>query len=66
MTQQEHPLPALMTSKEVSALLRVHPATLSKWRERGHGPKFVMISAHSPRYVRAEVEALLNGEVKAA
>lgn len=66
MIQPARSLPALMTPKEVSVLLRVHPATLSRWRDRGFGPRFVMISPHSPRYLRAEVEALVYGESEAA
>lgn len=32
--------PAYLTSKEVAALLRVHPQTLRRWRQERAGPPY--------------------------
>jgi hypothetical protein len=46
----------LMTSAEVAALLRVSPATLCRWRERGTGPRVLWLSARVPRYSWRDVQ----------
>jgi hypothetical protein len=46
----------LMTSAEVAALLKVSPATLCRWRERGIGPRVLWLSARVPRYSWHDVQ----------
>ena len=46
----------LMTSAEVAALLRVSPATLCRWRERGIGPRVIWLSVRTPRYSWHDVQ----------
>jgi predicted DNA-binding transcriptional regulator AlpA len=46
----------LMTSAEVAALLRVSPATLCRWRERGVGPRALWLSPRMPRYSWHDVQ----------
>lgn len=50
----------LMTSAEVAALLRVSPATLCRWRERGVGPRVLWLSARVPRYSWSDVRGWLE------
>lgn len=49
-----HPDSPLLTSREVSTLLRVSPATLSRWRQSGTGPKWANLNG-IPRYRSADV-----------
>jgi hypothetical protein len=45
----------LMTSREVAALLKVSAATLSRWRDKGTGPRVLWLSARVPRYAWHDV-----------
>jgi hypothetical protein len=45
----------LMTSHEVATLLKVSAATLSRWREKGFGPRVLWLSARVPRYAWEDV-----------
>lgn len=45
----------LMTPVEVTALLRLAPRTLEKWRATGKGPRFVRFSHAVIRYWRSDV-----------
>jgi predicted DNA-binding transcriptional regulator AlpA len=47
---------ALLTSREVAALLRVSQSTLSRWRERGDGPAWVNLGG-LPRYELDEIRS---------
>jgi predicted DNA-binding transcriptional regulator AlpA len=53
-------LPTLLTSKEVAAALQVSSATLSRWRQTGHGPRVVWLTPYAPRYRPEDVEAWLS------
>lgn len=52
-------LPVLLTSKEVAAALQVSCATLSRWRQTGHGPRVVWLTPYAPRYRPEDVTAWL-------
>jgi len=39
----------LLTSREVAALLRISPSTLSRWRDQGSGPAWSSLNG-IPRY----------------
>ncbi|HET9647920.1 MAG TPA: helix-turn-helix domain-containing protein [Microlunatus sp.] len=53
-------LPILMTTKEVAAMLRVHPSTVVRWRQVGEGPPVIWVAPTIPRYARAQVVAWLR------
>ena len=48
-------VPELLTTAEVSALLRVNRSTLSRWRSSGAGPRVTWLTANIPRYQRDHV-----------
>ena len=48
-------VPELLTTAEVSALLRVNRSTLSRWRSAGAGPRVTWLTANIPRYQRDDV-----------
>lgn len=50
---------ALITSKEVAALLRVSESTLCRWRDRGDGPPWLDL-AGVPRYSVDDVKMWLS------
>lgn len=50
----------LLTRREVAALLRVSPTTLSRWAGSGEGPPVVWLSSGVPRYWRGEVMGWLE------
>jgi excisionase family DNA binding protein len=52
-------LEPLMTPAEVAELLRVPENTLTQWRHRNTGPKFVKVGA-SVRYKPADVRSWLD------
>lgn len=45
----------LLTEKQAAAILQVQHTTLSAWRYRGDGPRFVKVSARAVRYRRGEL-----------
>ncbi|HYQ71563.1 MAG TPA: helix-turn-helix domain-containing protein [Gammaproteobacteria bacterium] len=47
---------ALMTGKEVAAMLKVSPRTLEQWRAQRTGPTFIRLSQNTVRYRRADIE----------
>ncbi|XGX79819.1 hypothetical protein LQK93_02636 [Terrabacter sp. BE26] len=53
-------LPVLLTSREVAAALQVSQATLSRWRQTGHGPRVVWLSPYAPRYRPEDVTKWLE------
>ena len=53
-------LEELLTSREVAALLKVHPSTLSRWRERREGPAWLDVGG-LPRYAVDDVRLWLDG-----
>ncbi|MFT3970874.1 MAG: helix-turn-helix domain-containing protein [Micropruina sp.] len=53
-------LPALLTSAEVAAWLKVNRSTLSRWRTDGVGPRVTWLSGSIPRYQRQHVTAWLQ------
>lgn len=53
--QKAPPLPVLLTSREVAVVLQVSQATLSRWRQTGHGPRVVWLSPYAPRYRSEDV-----------
>jgi hypothetical protein len=50
----------VMTSAEVAAVLRVSPATLCRWRERGIGPRVLWLSSRAPRYFWGDVQGWME------
>jgi predicted site-specific integrase-resolvase len=54
-------LEALLTSRDVSALLRVSVSTLCRWRDRGDGPPWLNL-AGVPRYRLDDVSAWLQAQ----
>jgi predicted DNA-binding transcriptional regulator AlpA len=48
-------VPELLTTAEVSALLRVNRSTLSRWRSAGAGPRVTWLTANIPRYQRDDI-----------
>jgi excisionase family DNA binding protein len=50
---------ALLSTKEAARLLGVHPNTLSKWRIRGTGPRFIK-AGNMIRYRKSDIEAWLQ------
>jgi predicted DNA-binding transcriptional regulator AlpA len=50
----------LLTTEELSALLRVPTATLNTWRSRGGGPPFIKVG-RLPRYATSDVREWLEG-----
>lgn len=51
MADDEDRLP---TPAETAALLRIHPATLRRWRDEGRGPAYVRVG-RGYRYWRSAV-----------
>ena len=49
-----------LTSREVGELVRLSPASLSRMRQRGVGPAFVLLMQGTPRYLRRDVVAWLE------
>lgn len=54
-------LPLMMTTAEVAKALRVAPSTLCRWRARGIGPRVYRLGEATPRYLRSDVLAWLEG-----
>lgn len=54
-----HPL---MTSAEVAEALRANRETVRRWRRTGKLTAIPIPSGHIWLYLRAEVEAILNGQ----
>jgi predicted DNA-binding transcriptional regulator AlpA len=52
----------LLTTKQLSAELRVHPDTIYRWQKAGTGPPFVCLGEGRDlyRYRRPDVRAWLN------
>ena len=48
------------TPAEVAEILRISPRTISDYRQRGIGPKYVDISYKVKRYLKAEVARYLE------
>ena len=48
-----------LTTKEAAEYMSVHPNTLTKWRQRGEGPKFSR-AGRSIRYKPQEIERYLG------
>lgn len=54
----------LMTPAEVAALFAVNPKTIARWAKEGHLSAQRTMGGHR-RYLRSEVNALLEGNVSA-
>ncbi|MCT6836469.1 MAG: helix-turn-helix domain-containing protein [Bifidobacteriales bacterium] len=52
--------PAMMTVKEVAAMLRVSTVTLGKWRRAGKGPKAIKLGYNKVVYSEKAVRAWLK------
>lgn len=52
--------PNLMTIMEVANLLRVAPLTLKRWEKKGHIQAIRINSRGDRRYLRSEIERLIN------
>lgn len=59
-----HEIPALLSPRETAAALRLTVQTLRKWRRRGQGPDYVVIS-HRVRYPVASVHKWLQQRMRA-
>ena len=57
-------LEALLTEKDVAAMLSLEPATLRNWRVKGEGPPFVRLSRRAIRYSRADVSEWLASRTR--
>lgn len=51
----------LLTPREVAAMFRVDPKTVTRWAQAGKLPSVRTLGGHR-RYRAADVEALLTGE----
>lgn len=58
-------LPDLLTTAEVSEVLKVHPKTLAGWRRRRVGPTFIIVECRV-RYPRAALCAYLEANTQTA
>lgn len=47
---QELDMPVYLTTAELAKLTKVDPSTLSRWRQRGVGPRVTWLSSTCPRY----------------
>ena len=56
----------LLTETEAADLLRVAVQTLRNWRWRGQGPRALKIGLRMVRYRRADLEAFIEGQGRAA
>ena len=50
----------LLTESEAAAALNVRVNTLSNWRWKGEGPRWVRIGKRCVRYPRADLEAFIE------
>lgn len=51
----------LLTPREVGAIFRVDPKTVSRWAKQGRIPVIRTLGGHR-RYYESDVQALLRGE----
>lgn len=58
-----YPDAPLLTSREVATLLHVSPATLTRWRQSGTGPKWASLNG-LPRYRSADVGAWVENQTR--
>ena len=58
--QQELDMPVYLTTAELAKVTKVDPSTLSRWRQRGEGPRVTWLSSTCPRYLWADVAAWLK------
>jgi predicted DNA-binding transcriptional regulator AlpA len=56
----------LLDEREAAAILGASVQTLRNWRWRGEGPRFRKIGLRMVRYSRADLEAFIEGEGRAA
>lgn len=61
MTDQPPPFPDLMTRTEVARILRVHPATVTRWADAGH-LRALRTPGGNRRFYAADVQAILRTE----
>jgi predicted DNA-binding transcriptional regulator AlpA len=47
---------ALLTEKKAAPIIGVSVRALQKWRQNGHGPKYIKISNRCIRYDRADID----------
>ncbi len=50
----------LLNEKEAAAILGVTPRTLTNWRWRGDGPRWVRVGSRLVRYRRSELLAFVE------
>ena len=55
----------LLTQEQAAALLHVKPDTLTVWRHRRQGPKFVRIGKRRIAYLRQQVTDFVLGGMAA-
>jgi predicted DNA-binding transcriptional regulator AlpA len=51
---------ALITERELSKLLKVSVSSLARWRQSGHGPRFLALGPRRIIYRRSDVDAWLD------
>ena len=56
----------LLDEREAAAILSASVQTLRNWRWRGEGPRFRKIGLRMVRYRRADLEAFIEGQGRAA
>ena len=49
----------MLTAREASSILRVHPKTLLRWRREGHGPFAITLDGGQLRFPADELESYL-------
>ena len=45
----------LLTERETADMLRIKPETLTTWRHKGEGPKYVRVGRRTVRYPREQI-----------
>lgn len=49
----------MLTAREASQILRVHPRTLLRWRREGHGPFAITLDGGQLRFPADELQSYL-------
>lgn len=53
--------PSILTRSELGEFLRVSDDTLTRWAQRGIGPRCIYLTESTPRYVKGDVIEYLKG-----
>ncbi|KRE37396.1 hypothetical protein ASG73_06855 [Janibacter sp. Soil728] len=58
--EQDLEMPVYLTTAELAKVTKVDRSTLSRWRQRGEGPRVTWLSSTCPRYRWEDVEDWLR------